>query len=96
MTDDGEYYPTTIFVGDLTDEVSLPELENAFTRFGEIDSVRPVAGKKYFTIHNLHNFIFIFFVFFLFHFFHIIIIIIVNVNGMVVSSSSNSRTGKLH
>lgn len=47
MTDEGEYYPTTIFVGDLTEDVTLPELETAFTRFGEIDSLRPVAGKKY-------------------------------------------------
>lgn len=47
MTDDGEYYPTTVFVGDLTDEVTLPELENAFARFGEIDSLRPVAGKNF-------------------------------------------------
>eukprot|EP00026_Physarum_polycephalum_P012985 Phypoly_transcript_13340.p1 GENE.Phypoly_transcript_13340~~Phypoly_transcript_13340.p1 ORF type:complete len:274 (+),score=61.60 Phypoly_transcript_13340:156-977(+) len=47
LTDEGEYYPTTIFVGDLTEDVTLPELENAFARFGEIDSLRPVAGKNF-------------------------------------------------
>lgn len=47
MTDDGEYYPTTIFVGDLTEDVTQSDLEKAFSHFGEIDSVRPVAGKKY-------------------------------------------------
>jgi hypothetical protein len=54
VTNDGEYYPTTIFVGDLSESSTQADLESTFVRFGEIDCVRLVSGKnfcfiKYFT-----------------------------------------------
>jgi len=42
-----EYYPTTIFVGDLREDMEEDELERAFSRFGKIDCVRLITGKNF-------------------------------------------------
>lgn len=43
---DGEYYPTTIFVGGLSEQTEERDLERAFSRFGPIDAIRLIHNKK--------------------------------------------------
>lgn len=44
---DGDYYPTTIFVGGLADDVEERDLERVFSRFGPIDAIRLISNKNF-------------------------------------------------
>lgn len=43
---EGEFYPTTIYVGDLPNGTDEQDLERAFARFGPIETIRLLPGKK--------------------------------------------------
>jgi RNA recognition motif-containing protein len=42
---DGDFYPSTIFVGNLADTVDEGELQALFSRFGQIESIRIIGAK---------------------------------------------------
>lgn len=44
---DNPDYPCTVFVGDLGDFTDEAELDQAFGRFGPIESIRLISGKNY-------------------------------------------------
>ena len=44
---EGDYYPTTIFVGDLPEGISEIELQKHFSPFGEIDCIRLISPKNF-------------------------------------------------
>lgn len=44
---DAEFHPSTVFVGDLGDFTDEAELDMAFSRFGPIESIRRISGKKW-------------------------------------------------
>jgi len=45
--EDGDYYPTTIYVGEMDDTTTQADVENVFSKFGKIDCVRMVPGKNF-------------------------------------------------
>eukprot|EP01135_Chromosphaera_perkinsii_P003603 Nk52_evm12s249 gene=Nk52_evmTU12s249 len=42
-----EFFPTTIYVGDLRDQTGQQDLANVFSRFGEISDIRLISHKHY-------------------------------------------------
>jgi len=44
---DRDYYPATIFVGNLEEGITEQVIEPLFTRFGQIECIRLISGKKY-------------------------------------------------
>jgi len=46
-TVDGDYYPSTVFIGGLADGIEDRDLEQAFARFGPIVAIRLIRGKNF-------------------------------------------------
>jgi len=44
---EGDYYPTTVFVGDLPEGISEAELQKHFSPYGEIDCIRLISPKNF-------------------------------------------------
>eukprot|EP01103_Thecamoeba_quadrilineata_P020666 TRINITY_DN9005_c0_g1_i1.p1 TRINITY_DN9005_c0_g1~~TRINITY_DN9005_c0_g1_i1.p1 ORF type:complete len:296 (-),score=79.30 TRINITY_DN9005_c0_g1_i1:59-946(-) len=44
---DSEYYPTTIFVGDLPENITETKLHETFGKYGTIDCIRNITGKDF-------------------------------------------------
>jgi RNA recognition motif-containing protein len=44
---EGDYYPTTVFVGNLDESVPEQEIDKIFSQFGTIENIRLIAGKHF-------------------------------------------------
>ena len=44
---DSDLYPSTVFVGDLSDTTEQHHLEELFQQYGKLEAVRIIQGKKY-------------------------------------------------
>jgi hypothetical protein len=44
---ESDYYPSTVFVGDLSETTEQHNLEELFQQYGKLEAVRIIPGKKY-------------------------------------------------